>query len=85
MKSFVNRESGITLVALAITLIVMGILTGVIIYDITSKNGIFEVKQEIEDQFNEDMSDTESQITGIQSEWGDIINHKGIDEEVGSR
>ena len=85
MKSFVNRESGITLVALAIILIVMGILTGVIIYDITSKNGIFEVKQEIEDQFNEDMSDTESQITGIQSEWGDIINHKGIDEEVGSR
>ncbi len=67
-----KNENGITLVALVVTVILMGILMAFLIKASTFK-GLLNEKNKVEQDFNEVLNQTDEKIYSIREQWEDVI------------
>lgn len=86
MKFFLNaKENGITLLILIITIVVMLILAGVTTQSIKKYKAV-GIPNVIVEYSKNTISDTDQEIQNIQNgNWMNIINKKGIENQVGER
>lgn len=76
-----KKEKGITLQALAITIVIMAILAGIVAASSTdSSKRIINAKNKKENEFGNNLNSTENKINDIDSSWKNVINKNGIDK-----
>lgn len=85
MKKFLKKESGITLVALIVTMLVMVILSAIVASSVFSEEGLLNKKDRIQAGYDEQVSNTEREIRNIDNTWQNVIGRTGIENEYGSR
>lgn len=85
MKKFFKKESGITLVALIVTMLVMVILSAIVASSVFSEEGLLNKKDRIQAGYDEQVSNTEREIRNIDNTWQNVIGRTGIENEYGSR
>jgi ABC-type Na+ efflux pump permease subunit len=80
-----NKERGITLISLIITIIVMIILSGITISSLKKSKMIYS--PDIVTGFSKNIvTDTEKNVNDVNSgKWSNVINKKGIEKPVGER
>ena len=76
-----KKEKGITLQALAITIVIMAILAGIVATSSTeSSKRIINAKNKKENEFGNNLNSTENKINDIKSSWENVISQNGIDK-----
>ena len=80
MKNIRNNK-GITLISLVITIIVMSILTAVIVRTIDG-TVVIDTMEMVEDEYDENVEQTNQKTRYVESEWGEIINDNEIKPEL---
>ena len=79
-----EKNTGITLIALVITIIVLLILAGVSIATLTGENGILTRAQEAKEKTEQAQRDEEAQLADLEDYInGTIISEEGYDEQTG--
>ena len=77
-KEKFNNRSGVTLVALVVTIVVLLILAGVTIVSFTGDNGVFnetkEIKNNIEDLQNKTIDDLQQIANDLSTSAGNTLN-----------
>ena len=87
MQEFLNKEKGITLIALVITIIILLILAGVSIAMLTGENGILTQAQRAKNETEEARVEEENRITDYEdyiSQYtnGGYVESKGVNAPV---
>lgn len=85
MKKCFNNEKGITLVALIVTMLVMIILSGIVVTNVFSGEGLLNKKERIQAGYDEQVSNVQREINSIGNTWQNVIGRTGIENEYGSR
>ena len=85
MKKCFNNEKGITLVALIVTMLVMIILSGIVVTNVFSGEGLLNKKERIQAGYDEQVSNVQREINSIENTWQNVIGRTGIENEYGSR
>ena len=71
------RQTGITLIALVVTIVVLLILAGVTINAVLGDNGIFKTAREAVNKFNEAQQEEEQELANLLNELNNILNDSG--------
>ncbi len=78
-----KRESGITLVILTVTIIVMMIITAITVSHISGEYKVSLNAQENQNKkFNNQLSGTEENINELDTTWKNITQKKQVDNEL---
>lgn len=77
-----NGETGITLVALVITIVVLLILAGVTITDLLGDDGIIKKAQDVADLMNNAIQSEQNEMNTLLNELDEINNEDALLEVV---
>lgn len=77
-----KNENGITLMALTVTIIVMLILAATTAYSLNSGDSVWEVEEEITENYYQEMNGTQKDKKSLTDEWGTVVNKRGVDAEL---
>ena len=80
-----NKDSGVTLIVLVITIIVLLILAGVTIAEIFSDDGLWDKSNELAENTNSTLEENSEQVNNMVDELDDIINPWVQDKTVVSK
>ena len=86
-KYTLQSTSGITLVALVVTIVVLLILAGITVTMLFGENGIIKKAQEAKEATERDQQETEQGLQDLVDQMGNILNGNGsgeIEAEIGS-
>ena len=67
-----NKEKGITLASLVVTIVLMSILAAIMINATLGSNALKEEK-ELENEYKDLMENTEGQIQSVDDQWKDVM------------
>ena len=67
-----KNDKGMTLVLLVITVVLMCILMTFLV-NVGSFNDLLQVKNRVEEDFNDVITNTDEKVNSIRDQWGDII------------
>ena len=77
-----KRQSGITLIALVVTIIVLMILAGISVSMLTGKNGIINKAKEAKEKYEEESANEESNLNELDKELSNKTNRQGTLEII---
>ena len=67
-----NKERGITLASLVVTIVLMSVLAAIMINATLGSNALKEEK-ELENEYKDLMENTEGQIQSVDDQWKDVM------------
>lgn len=67
-----NKEKGITLASLVVTIVLMSVLAAIMINATLGSNALKEEK-ELENEYKDLMENTEGQIQSVDDQWKDVM------------
>ena len=67
-----NKEKGITLASLVVTIVLMSVLAAIMINATPGSNALNEEK-ELENEYKDLMENTEGQIQSVDDQWKDVM------------
>lgn len=85
VSTFVSHNTGITLVALVVTIIVLLILAGITITSLLGDNGIIKKAQEAVNTMNKSIQAEQKEMNTLAEELNSAINGKGENEDENIR
>lgn len=77
-----KRQSGITLIALTVTIIVLIILAGISVSILTGKNGIINRAKDAKEKYEGESANEESNLNELDKEWSNKTNRQGTLEVI---
>ena len=78
---FLNRQCGITLIALVVTVVILLILSGVTINMLLGENGIIRTAQEAKNTWESSITNEQQEIKNLVNELNNIMNNENISED----
>ena len=75
-KKIIKNKSGITLVALVVTIVILLILAGITIATLFGENGIIKMAQKAKDETEKVQEETEKQLQNLENELSNTIGDK---------
>ena len=75
-KKIIKSKSGITLVALVVTIVILLILAGITIATLFGENGIIKMAQKAKDETEKAQEETEKQLQNLANELSNTIGDK---------
>ena len=82
-NQYTTYQSGVTLVALVITLIILLILAGVTITSLVGNNGIIKKAQEAVNVTNEEIQSEQEEIDNLREEFNSFMTENGTEDNPG--
>ena len=82
-NQYTTYQSGVTLVALVITLIILLILAGVTITSLVGNNGIIKKAQEAVNVTNEAIQSEQEEIDNLREEFNSFMTENGTEDNPG--
>ncbi len=67
-----KSDKGITLVLLVITVVIMCMIMALLV-NVDSFNELLQVKNRVEEDFNDVITNTDEKVNSIRDQWGDIL------------
>lgn len=82
MKKLKKNEKGITLVALITMIIIMTLLASVVAMNFSNNQSLWDTGKEYKNNIQEMTTNTENYENEEQKGWSNVINKKGIEDEL---
>ena len=80
-----KSSRGITMITLTITIIIMLILAGIVMVEISGNTDLVVEVEKTKEEIQTQQNTTQNKITDIKEEWGTVLSQNKIENEVGSR
>ena len=81
----IKGEKGVTLVALVVTIIVLAIVSGALVFTLNGTNGIFTTTKNMQRNYTEKEEETKTKKNRTINSWGKVLNKTEIDPALEDR